>query len=275
GGRVAAGLVRADERDVERVARVCEVVRVAAEEPGLELGREDELDGRVAAVAVEHLLAAVEERDDLALEVGRVLALRDDGLARGVRGGGDARLIRARGHCRPDALRDILDLDELVEEQAGTDELVRSRGRVEALGQVVPLRGGDRLDAVAGAVVVGRDQPVRRDEGGGADLAVADGGEPHLLEPGRGGIEAVALAPVLERRVLERPHGAQLAAGERDAVRDAAGGRGRLERFRGGGDGLPRGRGGRGRRDGDRLLLPGGASGQGEEREGEQRDDWA
>src|SRR5690606_9871348 len=34
GGRVAAGLVRAHERDVERIARVREVVRVAAEEAG-------------------------------------------------------------------------------------------------------------------------------------------------------------------------------------------------------------------------------------------------
>src|SRR5690606_27035210 len=112
-GRAAAGLVGADEGDVQDVTRVGEVVRVAAEVAGLELGREDELDGRIAAVAVQLVLAAVVERDDLALEVGSGLTLGFDGLPGGVDGGGDARLVRAGGGSGLDALGDVLDLDEL------------------------------------------------------------------------------------------------------------------------------------------------------------------
>src|SRR5690606_29963380 len=110
----------------------------------------------------------------------------------------------------------------------------------------------------------------RRDERGGADLAVADGGEADLLEPFGRRVEAVALAPVVQRRVLERPHAAELAAGERHAVRDTARGRRRLEQVRGGGDGPLLGRRGRRRRDGGRLLPRRGTRGQCGERGDEQ-----
>src|SRR5690606_32892025 len=66
GGRPRAiGLVRPDEGDVEHVARVCEVVEVAAEAAGLQLRREDELDRAVPAIPIQLELTAVEERDGL------------------------------------------------------------------------------------------------------------------------------------------------------------------------------------------------------------------
>src|SRR5690606_17834333 len=64
----------------------------------------------------------------------------------------------------------------------------------------------------------------------GADLAEADGGESHALEPLGRRLEAVGPPPVLEGRVLERPHGAELEAGQRDAVGGPERGLGRLER---------------------------------------------
>ena len=59
-------LVGAHEGEVEGVARVDEIVGVAAEEAGLQLGREYQLHGLVAMVGVQLVLAALEEGDHLA-----------------------------------------------------------------------------------------------------------------------------------------------------------------------------------------------------------------
>ena len=58
-------LVDAEEADVEVVARVLEVVRVAAEEGDLLLGGEDEADVGVLLERVQVVLAAGVERDDV------------------------------------------------------------------------------------------------------------------------------------------------------------------------------------------------------------------
>src|SRR5262249_3285934 len=69
---------------IEVVARVLEVVGVAAEESDATLGREDEADVGVLLVAIEVILPTLVERDHIAAEAGLVgrflLNLRDGGL---------------------------------------------------------------------------------------------------------------------------------------------------------------------------------------------------
>src|SRR5690606_5833027 len=101
--RAAVLAVGAEEREVERVAGVREVVRVAAEETEGLLGRGDEAEVVVAAEGVGGVAAAVVERDDLDAEAGLLASPRggelglerlDRGAARlgplgvGLRGGG-------------------------------------------------------------------------------------------------------------------------------------------------------------------------------------------
>ena len=79
-------LVDAEQREVEIVAREGEVVGIAAEERHLLLGREDEPDVGVLLVAVEPVLRALVERDDVGAQAGLVEAflfdLRDRGPPR-------------------------------------------------------------------------------------------------------------------------------------------------------------------------------------------------
>ena len=93
-------LVDAEEADVEVVARVLEVIRVAAEEGGLLLRGEDDADVGVLLERVEVVLPAGVERDhvgpDVLLRVGSgLLEFGDLGLPRLERlGGGSAGLHR-------------------------------------------------------------------------------------------------------------------------------------------------------------------------------------
>ena len=102
-------LVHAEHRDVEVVARVREVVGVAAEERDAVLRREHQAHVRVLLVAIQVVEAALVERDDGALQpggVGRLLLdLGDRGAARGERIG----LRRAALDGAVDAGRHVLD----------------------------------------------------------------------------------------------------------------------------------------------------------------------
>ena len=73
-----SALVRAEQRDIEVVARVREVVGVASVERDRELGREDQADVGVLLVAIQVVPSAAIERDDVAaLRGGRGAALLD------------------------------------------------------------------------------------------------------------------------------------------------------------------------------------------------------
>src|SRR5262249_46957199 len=116
-------------------------------------------------------------------------------------------LLRRQLAGRPLELHgDVLDADQLMDLDAGAAALVGVGGGDEAVVQVVALGGGLLLDAVAGAVVVGEEQPARRDEGAGAAVAQTHRGALHALAPGVGGGEAVLGLETLARQVGERPH---------------------------------------------------------------------
>ncbi len=186
-----AFLVGAEEGHVQVVARVGEVVGVAAVERGLLLGGEDQLDVGILLVAVEPVFAALVEGDHVGAQAGLFQAHALDL--------GDGRLLGVVGFDRVHALLDggehlggdVLHRDEHVELEVGAGELFGRGGGVEAVGHVVLLRRGDLLQLAEGDVVVGQDQAVGADEGARAAVAHAHGSQADVLEPGRRGFETV------------------------------------------------------------------------------------
>jgi hypothetical protein len=155
-----AVLVGAEERDVEVVARVREVVGVAAEERDRLLGGEHEAHVRVLLVAVEPVLGPPVELDHLAPQAGflqAVLLHVGDEAAALV-----ARLAiapRARGRLL-DPARDVLASHEHVHLVPGARELLAARSRGEAPRDEVLLRARDVLDARVRDVVVREHEAV-------------------------------------------------------------------------------------------------------------------
>ncbi len=205
--------VGAHERHVEIVARVGEIVGVAAEEGHLALGRHDQAYIGVAAEAVELVLAAAIEGDDLAEGVGvggdaGLLDLADrHGLEPGRLGGSS--LADGVLHTR----RDVRDLLQLVEIDGLALPFIGHARGDEAVAEQVLAFLVDTLDALAGAVVIGHHQALARHEGGRAVAGIAQCGEPGVIEPAGGGREAEALVPVVEWRDVELPHLAGFEAG--------------------------------------------------------------
>ncbi len=197
-------LVGAEDGHVEVVARVSEVVVVAAEEGGLELGREHHADVVVLLVTVEAVLGAPVERHDLAAEALGLEALRLEG-----RDGRLALLARlrrrgARLHRALDLGGDVFHGHEDAHAHAGHGELLRRRLGVEPVAHVVVLGRAQALEGAEGHVVVGEDEAVLGDEGGARPRV--HGGEAEVVQKRRGRLEPVALLDELERRVVVGPH---------------------------------------------------------------------
>ena len=128
-----AVLVDAEEADVEIVAGILEVVRIAAEEGDVLLGREDQPHVGVFLVAVEVVQPALVERDHVAPQAGLVERLLLDGVHH--RAALFLRLGRAGGrlHRRVDPLGHVLDAHQHVQFRVGALELLGLRAGVEAV----------------------------------------------------------------------------------------------------------------------------------------------
>ena len=208
--RLAVFVVDAEERHVERVARIGEVVRVAAEVAQLQLGRHHQPHVAVAFEDVGRVFGAVVERDHLDDVAGLLPAfffqqpLLDllNGLLAGhgpfgVRLGPFQRGIDFIGH--------VADFDELVGVVVFGAALFFERAGVEAVVEQVFAGSADGHDGFPTAVVVRHHQPVGRDERGRA-ARNAQRAQPGFPEPGRVGPEAVGLGEVVDGRIVERPH---------------------------------------------------------------------
>src|SRR5690606_16435777 len=130
----------------------------------LELGRPDELDRLEAVVLVELVLAAVEERNDLALVVAGALALAFDAFDLRFYRACDLRGTRAGRCCTAHTCGHVVDRNELIEVEAGAERFVLAARRVETLLHVIRPARRLCLDTFARAVMVRHHQPVRRDE---------------------------------------------------------------------------------------------------------------
>ena len=212
-----AVFVDAEEAHIEVVAGEFEVVGVAAVEGDLRLGGEDEADVGVALKAVEVVGAALIEGDDVAAEAGFFAGfffdLGDD-LAAGEGGVGTG---EGGGNGGVDARGDVFDgLEDVYLEVVALD-LVGGGFGVEAVAEVILVLGAHLLERVGADVMVGDDEAVAGDEGGGAAAVEADGGEADVVEPGVGEVEAVFGFDLGAGRGGVEPHafgGAKGAAGE-------------------------------------------------------------
>ena len=121
-----AALVRPNEREVEVVAGKHEVVGVAAEESGVELGNENQTYILEPPIPVQVVLAAPVQRHDLAPHVvaRRALAL-DCGKHR--RAGSPESLTFGPLRCRAHTVGHVGDRGQLIQLHAGTSPLVRRR----------------------------------------------------------------------------------------------------------------------------------------------------
>ena len=203
-GRLAV-LVRAEERDVEVVARIGEVVVVAAEEPRRLFHGEHEPNVGVLLVAVEPVLAAAVELDDLAPKarpLGRFLL--DGRYGRASRLGG-----LAVAHPRLDRplhpRRHVLVGHEHVDVDVGALQFLLRRRRIEAVTHVIVLGRRQFLELAVGHVLVGEDEPGRRDESPRRSLD-ARRSQADVLQPLWRRLELVLFLPELQRRIVERPH---------------------------------------------------------------------
>ena len=134
-----AVFVGAKEADIEIEARILEVIRVAAVEGGLLLGREDQAHIGILLEAVKVILAALVERDDIAAQaclVERFLLQFRHHAATGEEGF----LVGHAGFDGGvDALGHVLDAHENVEFQIVAALFLRPRTSVEAIAVVVML----------------------------------------------------------------------------------------------------------------------------------------
>ena len=206
GPRGLAVLVGAEEADVEVVARVLEVVGVAAEEGDGELGGEDEPDVGVFLEGVEVVAAAVVERDDVAPKTRLVRRLLLDRRHRSSLGDGGGTVVAPRLDGREHAIGHILDGDQNVELEVGRFHLVGVGPGEEAVLVIVFLGGADLLKHISADVVVGHHQAVGRDERPRAAAVEPDGRRLQVLDPPGRRLEAIRLLQVLERQVVEDPH---------------------------------------------------------------------
>src|SRR5271169_6245684 len=147
--------VDAEQRHIQVVARISEIVRIAAVKSSLLFHGKDQTDVGVLLVAVEPILAAGVESDHIRAEAGFVGALAldvgDDGLALGefffrVLGG----LYRG-----VDAVRDILGGNEDIDFQVRRLHFLFGLGGVEAVADVIMFGAGIFLELAESNVVVG------------------------------------------------------------------------------------------------------------------------
>ena len=182
-GRLAVD-VSATEREVDGVARVDEVVGVAAEVRRLQVRRHHEPHVVEDAILVELPDAALEQLDELRNQL-RALGAggTQQSIAVLVEQPGD--LVGAHPVLHPFAhrRRDIGHAYELLHRQARDPHLVVEITRHEPVAHPV-LVALHLRDAAARAVVVRQDQPPRRHERRRAAAAEPQRREPHAVPPG-------------------------------------------------------------------------------------------
>ncbi len=203
GGNVVR--VEPQEGHIQVEAGEVEIVRIAAEEGHGELRREGQAHVGIAAVAVQHVLAAVIQADHLAAQVRLPLALGGldlrDLLIQGVLKA--RRIVGAGlGHARGD----VGHAQQHLGLHAGAFALLGQGVGAEAgFGQVIVFaRQG--LNAVDHAVVVGHGQTAARHDGGRAARRQAQGGQAHMVQPGLIDLDPIGLADRRGGKIVEGPH---------------------------------------------------------------------
>ena len=155
-----AVLVHAKDREVEVVTRIGKVVRVAAEEGHLLLGREHQPDVGVLLVTVEPILCALVERHDVGPQAGSIEAFFLD-LCNLSLACLECRLRRGRSTRRGhDSRRDVFGRHQHVQLEVGRFHFLRSGTRVEPVGHVILLRRRQLLQLSDGDMIIRQHEAV-------------------------------------------------------------------------------------------------------------------
>ncbi len=199
-------LVDPEESDVEIIAGICEVIRIAAEERDTEFRRKHEPDIRVLLVLVEVVNLAGIERYDITAHSGRRGTIFLD-----LRHGGALGLVGIRRrhlwlHTRVDLIGYILDADQLVELQVGALRLFGLRLSIEAGFDVVVAFRGKLLDALRAHVMVGEGQSVGRHEGSGAAVVESNRRQAKVVQPRLRDFKTVLGFDLVFWRSVVEPH---------------------------------------------------------------------
>ena len=205
-GRLAV-FVSAENADIEIVARILEVIGIAAVKGHLLLGREDDPHIVVAFVAIQMVNAALVKRDDIGAQPGLVLALLfnrgDGGVARV--GRLIARHSRLHARCSPRSVTSSIDMSTFSSRSVA---LISSglRLRVETVAHVIVFLAADFLERVGADVMIGDDETVRGNERAAPAGVETDARFLQMLEPLRRRLELILLFELFERRIVEQPH---------------------------------------------------------------------
>ena len=198
--------VNAHQRHVDVEARKVEVVRIAAKKCGLEFRHENQTHVGVFFIAIEIVLSALIERDDVATKPGGFRRLGFDRRNLGAPSGKRRRIRHSRFDCSIDARGHVFDAHQHVEFQAGRFDLFRRRARNKSLFRQILLRRAHVVNDVFDDMIVRQYQPIRRNERAGSAVVESHGSELHLPQPFVSDIEAVLLFDLGPGNVIERPH---------------------------------------------------------------------
>ena len=131
--------VNTEQREIEIVARIFEVVRVTAEERNLKLRREHQTHVGVLLIGVEVVLAALIKRNHVVTHSVFLRGFFRDVVDFRVARGGSLRRCHIRLHRAGDASRYVFDRDQLIQLQIGGLNFFVARRSIEAVLDVVLL----------------------------------------------------------------------------------------------------------------------------------------
>ncbi len=199
-------LVHAKQADVQIVARVFEIVGIAAEERDGLLWSEHQADIGVALVAIQVIEPTVIKRNHVAAQAGgveRLLLDRVDRRPPRLVGFGRRHL---RSHRGLDFRGHVFDALQHVQFGVERAELVGPRLGMKTAGEIIVFRAAQFLQCASADMVIREHESVGRDERAAAAVVEADRRALQMLQPGVGRIEAVPLAEHCPRRIGEQPH---------------------------------------------------------------------
>ena len=201
-----AVLIHAEQREIQVVAGIREVVGIAAKERDLLLRREDDPHIRVFLVAIQPVFPALIERDHVGAEAGLFQAFALDGGDR-VLALGEFLLRVARSlQGVLYAGRHVLHGDQDVHFQIGRLDFFFGRARVETRFDVVMFGRRILLQLAQRDVVVRQQQPGGADERSRSAVVQPHAGKPDMVEPLLGDREVVFVLNQPGGRIVEGPH---------------------------------------------------------------------
>ena len=216
-------LVNPEETNIQIVARVLEIVRIAAIERDLLFGSENQPHISVFLEPVKLVGSSLVEGNDIAAQPRFIERfLLDGGLHRAA--GGESVLRVHLGFDRGiHSFRDIFDADQHVQLEIKTPFFFLGCARVKTFAHVIMIFITEFLQRVRAHMVVRHDQSRWRNERARPSAIETHGRPLNVIEPLVGGVKTVLFLELTARRVIEKPHAFVGDGREAGATRENAG----------------------------------------------------